>query len=125
MTWSRLRSRSRSTAPWRGRKVLDDLAEFLKPREERLTFGKVKLVVRELDGGADNSALREAEDRSWRLLVRCVFREDDDSQAFSDADIPVLKRKSPAVTGKLMNAVNSVNGFGLEEEAKNSDAAPG
>lgn len=103
--------------------MLDDLAEFLKVREEKLTFGKVKLVVRELDGSADNSFLREEEDRSWRIFVRCVYREDNGEQAFNDSDIPALKKKNPAVTAPLINAVNRVNGFDLQEEAKNSDAA--
>jgi hypothetical protein len=55
--------------------------------------------------------------------VRCVFREDDGKLAFDDGDIPKLKRKSPIVTAPLVNAVNRVNGFNTEEEAKNSDAA--
>ena len=105
--------------------MLDDLAEFLKPREEMITFGRVKLIVRELDGSADNSIIAEEKDRPWRILVRCVFREDDETPAFSDVDIPALKRKSPAITGKLINAVNRVNGFGIEDEAKNSAAAQG
>lgn len=105
--------------------MLNDLAEFLQPREERLVFGKVKLVIKELDGSADNTVLREPEDRSWKLLVRCVFREDNGEPAFSDDDIPVLKKKSPTVTAPLVVAVQRVNGMNLEEEAKNSDAAPG
>jgi hypothetical protein len=103
--------------------LLEDLAEFLKLREERITFGKVKLIARELDGSADNAILREPEDRSWRLLVRCLFREDTGEQAFDDADIKALKRKSPVTTSKLVEAVNRVNGFDIEDEAKNSDAA--
>ena len=107
--------------------MLNDLAEFLKQREERLEFGGVKLVVRELDGSADNSALTEATDveRSWFILVRCVFREDNGERAFSDEDVPMLHKKSPMVTARLVNAVNRVNGFNIEEEAKNSDAVQG
>jgi hypothetical protein len=105
--------------------MLEDLAEFLKPREERISLGKVKLIVRELDGTADNSILKEDQDRSWRILVRCVFREDSGDQAFTDADIPALKRKSPQRTMPLISAVTRVNGFGIEDEAKNSDAAQG
>lgn len=104
--------------------MLEDLAEFLKPREERITFGKVPLVIMELDGSADNSALAAEEDRAWRILVRCVFREDG-TPAFTDADIPKLKRKSPSVTQPLLTAVSRVNGISVEEEVKNSDAAHG
>jgi hypothetical protein len=102
--------------------MLEDLAEFLTPREERIVFGKVPLLVRELDGSSDNSILVEEQDRQWRILVRCVFRENGDP-AFTDADIPKLKRKSPAITSTLIMAVSRVNGQALEEEVKNSDAA--
>jgi hypothetical protein len=102
--------------------MLDDLAEFLKPREEKVKLGKVKLVVKELDGSADNSELKNTEDMSWRILIKCVFREDG-KPAFEDKDIPLLKKKSPVFTAPLVNAVNRVNGFNLEEEAKNSEAA--
>ena len=108
--------------------MLNDLAEFLKQREEHLKFGGVKLVVRELDGSADNSVLTQAIDnveRSWLILVRCVFREDNGERAFSDEDVPMLRKKNPMVTARLVNAVNGVNGFNIEEEAKNSDAAQG
>jgi hypothetical protein len=104
--------------------MLDDLAELLKVREERIKLGKVKLIVRELDGSADNSILKEEEDRTWRIFVRCVYREDSGERAFGDEDIPALKRKSPVITAPLINAVNRVNGFDLQEEAKNSDAVP-
>ena len=103
--------------------MLDDLKDFLTPREEKLKFGKVKLVVRELDGSADNSALSVGDDTSWRILVRCVFREDNGQPAFEEKDIPALKKKSPLVTAPLVNAVGRVNGSNLEEEVKNSDAA--
>ena len=105
--------------------MLDDLEDFLKLREENVKFGKVALVVKELDGSADNSALKDGEDTSWKILVRCVFRADNGKQAFEDKDIPALKRKSPIITAPLVNAVNRVNGFNVEEEAKNSEAAQG
>jgi hypothetical protein len=105
--------------------MLDDLAEFLKPREEKLKFGKVHLVVKELDGTADHSALKETEDAQWKILVRCIFREDSGQPAFEDKDIPALRKKSPVVTAPLVNAVNRVNGLSTEEEVKNSDAARG
>lgn len=103
--------------------MLDDLAEFLKPREERIKFGKVDLVVRELDGTVDREAIQKADDPHWAILVRCVFRADNGQPAFEDKDIPALKRKNPAVTARLISAVNRVNGTDLEEEEKNSDAA--
>lgn len=105
--------------------MLDDLAEFLSLREEKIKFGKVDLVVKELDGSVDHAPLRDGEDTSWKILVRCVFRADNGKPAFDDGDIPKLKRKSPLVTAPLVNAVNRVNGFNLEEEAKNSEAAQG
>lgn len=105
--------------------MLDDLADFLKPREERLQFGKVMLVVRELDGSADNSALADAEDKQWKLVIRCVFREDNNEPAFTDADIAALKKKSPTFTAPLIVAVQRVNGLNLESETKNSEAAQG
>lgn len=102
--------------------MIKELAEFLKPREETVVVGGVTFVVKELTGSADTVPMRDGLDVSWKILVRCVFRESGEP-AFSDEDIASLKASSTSKLARLINAVSRVNGFDLEAEAKNSDAA--
>jgi hypothetical protein len=102
--------------------MLDQLLEFLKPREEKVSLGGVTFHVKEMNGTVNTEALADGIDTTWKILVRCVFKEDG-VQAFSDEDIPRLKASSKPKLVPLVNAVNRVNGFLVEEEVKNSAAA--
>ena len=103
--------------------MLKDIAELLKPREEQLKFAGREVTVRELDAAADVSAFGDNQDLSWKLLTRCVF-DAGGKPLFEDADIAELKRGSRRRLRPLIEAVSRVNGFDLETEEKNSDAAP-
>jgi hypothetical protein len=102
--------------------MLEQLLEFLKPREEKVSLGGVDFHVKEMTGTVNTEALADGVDVTWKILVRCVFKEDG-AQAFSDDDIPRLKASSKPKLAPIVNAVNRVNGFAVEEEAKNSKAA--
>jgi hypothetical protein len=102
--------------------MLEELFEYLKPREEKVTIGKHSFVVRELTGNVDMRVVADGSDVEWKTLVRCVFRESGE-QAFSDDDIPRLKSSGTAKIAPLRIAMHKVNGLELEPEVKNSDAA--
>ena len=106
-------------------KLLEDL---LRTREQAVELGGIKLHVRELESAADlliqgEEKLPEGE-LGWRMLVMCTFGEDG-KLAFSKDDIPALKASSKWKLAPLIQAVNKVNGFDGDAEAKNSDAVPG
>ena len=103
--------------------MLKELEELLRSREQTVELGPHKLVVRELASAADLTDAPGGEDLAWLLLVRCTFAEDG-SPAFTAGDIPALKAASKWKLGPLIAAVNRVNGFNVEAEAKNSDAVP-
>lgn len=102
----------------------EELAKYIAPREERLTFGGVKLVVRELGTAADGLAFKTSGDTEQKFIVRCVFIDETGEPAFSDEDIPALKLASRLKMLPVIEAVNRVMGFDLAEEVKNSAAAP-
>jgi hypothetical protein len=104
--------------------MLKELAEFITPREEKIKIGDQTLVVRELSTAADTASMLDQTDINYKFLVRCVFLETGEP-AFDEADIPALKAGSRAKLSPLFVAVNRVNGFDIEAEAKNSSAAPG
>lgn len=109
--------------------MLKDLEELLRLREQTVGIGAHKFLVRELPSAAslvskDEKQIDEDE-ASWRVFVRCVFDEKGVAPVFSDADIPTLKASSKWRLRPLVRAVNQVNGFDVEDEAKNSAAAPG
>lgn len=101
-----------------------DLAEFLRPREERLSFAGRTLVVRELESAADVASMADNVDLAYKLMVRCVFDEAG-APVFTEADVPALRSGAKAKLLPLMEAVNRVNGFDTEGDSKNSAAAPG
>ena len=103
--------------------MLKDLAEYLRPREERLAFAGRALVVRELESAADVAFMADNEDLSYKLLVRCVFDEAG-APVFTEADVVALKAGAKAKLLPLMEAVNRVNGFDTAGDAKNSGAVP-
>ena len=104
--------------------MLPDLLEAIQPREKEITLGGRKLVVRELSGEADTSAMQDNQDLTWKLLVRCVFVAESGEPAFTDKDIPALRRGAKLRVKPLVDAVIEVNGMDIEAEAKNSAAAP-
>jgi hypothetical protein len=103
--------------------MLEDLAELYKDREERVKHGRLTLVVRQWDGSDREWVFQDPSDVTWRLVERCVFRENGE-RAFDKNDVETMKKK-PLIAGQLVPVVNRVNGMDLEEEAKNSDAAQG
>lgn len=103
--------------------MLKELQEALKGREEAVEIGGHKLVVRELPSAADVIS-GDGEDVGFQMIVRCTFDEEG-KQVFTDADIPALRLASKWKFAPLMTAVNRVNGFDQEQNAKNSAAGPG
>jgi len=105
--------------------MLKELEEFLKPQEERVKFGSLTVVVRELATLEDFTALGSSgADGVYLGLVRCVFTEKGEP-VFAEADLPKLKASSKVKLLPLMQAMNRVNGLDIEGEVKNSEAAPG
>lgn len=103
--------------------MLKDIADYLAPREEKVQFGGVTLRIRELTAADNVELTRGGDDLSYRLLICCVFLEDG-TPAFTMEDVEELKKASTAKLVPLVTAMNKVNGFDIEHEAKNSDAAP-
>ena len=102
----------------------EELLKAIQPREERITLGPHTLVVRELAAAADIAAFQDNADMTYKLIVRCTFDETGEP-AFTDEDITALKAGSKLTLLPLITAVTRVNGFALEENVKNSAAAPG
>ena len=105
--------------------MLKELSEFLKLREERMDFGGVKVVVRELATAEDLADFADQGEALYALVVRCTFDEAGKKHMFVDADIPQLKTGSKMKLMPLIEAVNRVNGQDLEGEIKNSEAVHG
>ena len=102
--------------------MLDAIREALKLREERITVGGVKLLVREVTSAAEFAEMPR-EDFGYQLVVKCVLDEAG-APVFTAEDIPALKNGSRAALLPLFVAVNRVNGLDAAENAKNSDAVP-
>lgn len=102
----------------------EELLAALAPREEKLELGGQRLVARELESAADVEAFKDGVDFTYKLIVRCTFGEDGE-RAFSDEDIPALKKASNKKLGPLVKAVHRVNGLLVEDEVKNSEAGTG
>lgn len=101
----------------------EDLKALLAPREERVTLGSLVLVVREMASAADVAGMQDNVDLTYKLVVRCTFDEAG-AAVFTDADIPALKAAGARQLMPLVAAVTRVNGFDVEADVKNSDAAP-
>lgn len=103
--------------------MLADLLEAIRRREETLTIGGVKLVVRELAKGVDVGPMEDNVDLSYKLVVRSTFDEQG-NPVFTDDDIPALKGGAKLALEPLFSAVSRVHGLDLGAETKNSAAAP-
>lgn len=103
----------------------DILLEYLKPREETLDVSGRKVIVRELQEDADRIGMQGAGEQEmvYRFVVRCVFDEEG-QRIFTDDDLPAIKAAAASRLGPLMRAVIRVNALSVDEEEKNSDAAP-
>lgn len=101
----------------------DELLAALARREERVTIGGLKLVVREMENAADVAGFEDGADYGYKLVVRCVFDEAG-APVFTDDDISALKGASRVKFLPVIAAVNRVNGIDVEGEVKNSAAAP-
>lgn len=100
----------------------DDILAAIRPREEPVTVGGLKLVVREMAHAADVASFDDNADLTYKLVVRCVFDEAG-APVFTDDDIPALKAAAKVRLAELVAAVTRVNGFDLAGNAKNSGAA--
>lgn len=103
----------------------NEILQALAAREEEVTIGGHKLLVREMQQAADVTGFKEADESNatYLMMVRCVFRADG-TPAFTDADIPALRASSRKKFSELAKAVHRVNGLDNEQEVKNSSAAP-
>lgn len=69
-------------------------------------------------------AAREAEDQDAlnqldaQIVVSCVFDPEDNSPAFSDADVPMLMKKSAAVVGTLSMIAQRLSGLDNQAEER-------
>lgn len=108
------------------------IQDFLKLREERVPFLGKTYLVSEVTAQASLYAdaavekqLAEANLESdvllyWKMFVRSVTSDTlERAQLFTDADIPELARGSRMKLAPLMGAVDRVNGFNAEANAKN------
>ena len=102
----------------------EDIFAALAPREERLELGGHTLIVREIASAADVVVFQDNADMTYKLIVRCVFDEAGEA-VFTDGDIARLKSGAKAKLLPLIQAVSRVNGYAIEENLKNSAAAPG
>lgn len=115
--------------------MIKEILDAIRRREETVAaFGR-NFIVRELDATATFrtedaelakklEALGMAPDELlfWKALVRCVVEEGSGLAPFTDADIPELCRGSRFKLAPLTAAVNRVNGFDSDDNAKNSSA---
>lgn len=102
-----------------------DLLAAIKPREEPVTLGPHKLVVRELAIAADVVALQDNVDMTYKLAVRCVLDAATGEPIWTDEDIPALKAGAKFAMLPVMEAVQRVNGLSIEDNEKKSEASPG
>lgn len=100
-----------------------DILEAIKVREEKITFAGHVLVVREASNAAEIGQKGDA-DIVYRLMVACLFEEDGQTPALSEADITALKAGGRKRVGELVDAVLRVNGLNAEEEVKKPEAGP-
>lgn len=105
--------------------MLKELAEFLRPREETVELGGQKITVREMATLEEFvSVSGKGPDAIYTVIARCSYHADG-KLVFSEADIEALKKLSKVKLLPLINAVNRVNGFDTEGDAKKSEATPG
>lgn len=101
--------------------MLKEIAEALKPREEVVTIGGVKLLVREMPAATD---LTKGDDNSFfNIMVLSIFTEDG-QPAMTAEDIPALKLAGLNTMSTLMSAVQRVNGLDVKGETGKSEAGP-
>lgn len=98
-----------------------ELLKWFGSREERLTVAGREIVVKTLP--EDAPAFKAGDDTLYQFAVRCTFYEDG-KPAFTDDDIPVLRKAPSVLTLPLFKALERVNGMDAFAEVKNSEAAP-
>jgi hypothetical protein len=102
--------------------MANELLAALAAEEAVVEIGGKKAVVRQMGATADGAAFLDNTDFGYKLMVRCVFREDGETPWFTDDDIPALKRAAKVKLKPLMDAVLEVNGLNIAAQEKNSDA---
>jgi hypothetical protein len=103
--------------------VRDTLLAAMQPREEKMQFLGVDIVVRELPSAADVEGFRDGKDADYKWMVRCTFTTDG-QPVFTDDHIPKLKQTARAKLMPLLSAVFRVNGLLPDEAEKNFAASP-
>lgn len=103
--------------------MLKDILEAIRRREEPVVVGGVKLIARELEHAADVDAMQDNQDLIYKLVVRSTYDEQG-GLVFTDEDIAALKAGAKLKLMPLFQAVARVNGMALEDDVKNSGAAP-
>lgn len=103
--------------------MLKEIAEALKPREERVVLAGHTLVVREVANAAKFGDGAERDDIFYHLMVASVFTEDG-KPALTVEDIPTLKASGRGVMAALTMAVTRVNGMDFKGETEKSEAGP-
>lgn len=104
--------------------MLKEIADALKPQEERVEFAGRTLTVRELGCAADLTAAGDSSERGLLISIHCIF-EASGQRVFTEDDLPELRGASRSKFDPLLQAVLRVNGFKTAEPEKNSEAAPG
>ncbi len=97
--------------------------DFLAAREEKIEWNGREITVREMGTAADLLLFRESGDFKLKFLIRCCF-EADNKPVYEDGDLPFLKAAPYTKMKPLLDVVDRVMGFIVEEEAKKSSASP-
>lgn len=100
----------------------DALLQYFGPQEERLKILDEEIIVRTLPDSTP-AEMFAGEDVFWKMVTRCAFYPDG-NPAFTDEDIPALKKAPRMRVFPLVQAVQRVNAMDLEAEVKNSGAGP-
>jgi hypothetical protein len=114
--------------------MLQAIQEALKCREERVEFLGKQYLVREVNAASSLEIEEELEKQAkaagsndqelhyWALFTRSILDAETGLQAFTDADIAVLRHASRVKLAAFTRAVNNVNGLNDADNAKNSKA---
>lgn len=97
--------------------------DFLAAREETMQWNGREITVREMGTAADLLLFREQGDFKLKFAIRCCF-EKDGKPVYDDADLPFLKAAPYTKMKPLLDVVDRVMGFNVEDEGKKSSASP-
>lgn len=110
--------------------MLQEILEAIQCRTEEVKFLGEDYIVREvdvsknlkLDEEVEKQGAEQGADRAdmlyWSVVVSAIFRKEDGLPLFTPADIPVLRKASRSKMTQLLAAVDRVNGFSADDNAK-------